>query len=266
MILDSADYPQYPCNIITGNPMHQKVNVFSLFFLILFLANPGKPNAAGNYDDLRRNLIRQIIDDVRSTSMYLNKTALDEQVMVAMSSVPRHLFVPKAYIRHAYENRPLPIGEGQTISQPYIVAIMTDLLNTKPSDRVLEIGTGSGYQAAVLAKLVTQVYTMEIIQSLQKSATQRLKNLGYTNVKTKLGDGYYGWEEHALFDAIIVTAAAGQVPPPLIKQLKPGGRMIIPVGGAFMTQFLMLIEKRIDGTVSTRQILPVRFVPLTGKH
>lgn len=242
------------------------INVFGLFFLFLLLVIPGKVDAAEQYDDLRRNLIRQIIDDVRRTSRYLKKTALDEQVMIAMSSVSRHLFVPKAYMRQAYENRPLPIGEGQTISQPYIVAIMTDLLNIEPSDVVLEVGTGSGYQAAVLAELADQVYTIEIIKTLQKSATKRLKSLGYNNIETKLGDGYYGWEEHAPFDVIMVTAAAGQIPPPLIKQLKPGGRMIIPVGGAFMTQYLMLVEKRINGTVSTRQILPVRFVPLTRKH
>lgn len=246
--------------------MLRTIHVFGLFFLILVLATPWKLDATENHDDLRRNLIRQIIDDVRSTSMYLNKTALDEQVMIAMSSVPRHSFVPKAYRRLAYANRPLPIGEGQTISQPYIVAVMTDLLHIQPSDVVLEIGTGSGYQAAVLAELANQVFTIEIIKNLQKSAAERLKRLGYTNVETKLGDGYYGWEEHAPFDAIMVTAAAGQIPPPLIQQLKPGGRMIIPVGGAFMTQYLMLVEKRLDGTVSTRQILPVRFVPLTGKH
>lgn len=242
------------------------VNVFSLFVLVLFLVNPGELDAAENYDDQRLNLIREITDDVRSTSMYLNKTTLDEQVMNAMSSVPRHLFVPKAYIRHAYKNRPLPIGEGQTISQPYIVAIMSDLLNIKSSDIILEIGTGSGYQAAVLSELARQVYTIEIIETLQESATERLKRLGYTNVETRLGDGYYGWQEHAPFDAIMVTAAANQIPPPLIKQLRPGGRMIIPVGGAFMTQYLILVEKRVDGTVSTRQILPVQFVPLTGKH
>jgi len=242
------------------------INVFGLFFLILLLSTPGKVDSAQNYDDLRRNLIRQIIDDVRSTSRYLKKTSLDEQVMIAMSSVPRHSFVPNAYKRHAYENRPLPIGEGQTISQPYIVAIMTDLLNLKSSDVVLEVGTGSGYQAAVLAELTSKVYTIEIIKTLQKSAAKRLKSLGYNNIETKLGDGYYGWQMHAPFDAIMVTAAAGQIPPPLIKQLKPGGRMLIPVGGAFMTQFLMLVEKRINGTVSTRQILPVRFVPLTRKH
>lgn len=242
------------------------VNVFSLIFLILYLAIPGKIEAAENFDDLRRNLIRQIIDDVRSTSMHLGKTALDEKVMIAMSSVPRHSFVPKTYMNLAYENRPLPIGQGQTISQPYIVAIMTDLLDVKPSDIVLEVGTGSGYQAAVLAKLAKQVYTIEIIKPLQRSAAERLTRLGYTNVETKLGDGYYGWHEHAPFDAIMVTAAAGQIPPPLIKQLKPGGKMIIPVGGAFLTQYLVLIEKRLDDTLSTRQILPVLFVPLTGKH
>ena len=143
IMMDLYD-PKKPSTFLQEYPMLRIVNVFSLFVLILFLANPGKLDAAGNYDDLRRNLIRQIIDDVRSTSMYLNKTALDEQVMTAMSSVPRHSFVPKAYIRNAYKNRPLPIGEGQTISQPYIVAIMTDLLNLKPSDIVLEVGTGSG--------------------------------------------------------------------------------------------------------------------------
>ena len=141
-----------------------------------------------------------------------------------------------------------------------------ELLALSPEDKVLEIGTGSGYQAALLAEIAEQVYTIEIIEPLYKSATKRLAGLGYSNVTTQLGDGYYGWPQHAPFDAIMVTAAAGQVPPPLIRQLKPGGKMIIPVGGAFMTQFLLLIEKRVDGTVSTRQILPVRFVPLTGEH
>ena len=246
--------------------MLRRIIVFFLFILILLLATPGTLDAAEHYEDLRRNLIGQIIDDVRSTSRYLKKTALDEQVMKAMSDVPRHLFVPKAYIQHAYENRPLPIAEGQTISQPYIVAIMTDLLNIKPADVILEVGTGSGYQAAVLAKLARQVYSIEIIKTLQRSSAERLQRLGYTNITTKLGDGYYGWQDYAPFDAIMVTAAAGQIPPPLIKQLKPGGKMVIPVGGAFMTQYLMLVEKNNNGTISTRQILPVRFVPLTGKH
>ena len=180
--------------------------------------------------------------------------------MEAMTRVPRHKFVPDTLIPYAYNNQPLPIGEGQTISQPYIVAIMTDLLGIKSSDVVLEIGTGSGYQAAVMAELAEQVYTIEIIEPLYKSATKRLAGLSYGNITTRLGDGYYGWPEHAPFDAIMVTAAAGQVPPPLIRQLKPEGKMIIPVGGAFMTQFLILIEKRADGSLSTRQILPVPLV------
>jgi protein-L-isoaspartate(D-aspartate) O-methyltransferase len=246
--------------------MLRRIIVFFLFILALLLGTPGTLDAAEHYEDLRRNLIRQIIDNVHSTSRYLKKTALDEQVMNAMFDVPRHLFVPKEYIQHAYENRPLPIGEGQTISQPYIVAIMTDLLSIKPTDVILEVGTGSGYQTAVLAKLSRHVYTIEIIKTLQRSSAERLKRQGYTNITTKLSDGYYGWQDYAPFDAIMVTAAAGQIPPPLIKQLKPGGKMVIPVGGAFMTQYLMLVEKNINGTISTRQILPVRFVPLTGKH
>ena len=238
----------------------------AIVFLILLFSPLCRVESADQYAHLRKKLIRQIESDVRATSSYLNKKALDSRVMKAMATVPRHKFVPDRFIPHAYDNRPLPIGEGQTISQPYIVAIMTDLLKIKPFDVVLEIGTGSGYQAAVLGELVEQVYTIEIIEPLQKSATKRLADLGYSNVTTQLGDGYYGWPEHAPFDAIMVTAAAGQVPPPLIRQLKPGGRMVIPVGGAFMTQFLLLIEKRVDGSLSTRQILPVRFVPFTGEH
>ena len=238
----------------------------AIVFLILLFTPPGRVESADKYAYLRKNLIKQIESDVRATSRYLNKKALDNRVMEAIATVPRHKFVPYMYISHAYNNRPLPIGEGQTISQPYIVAIMTDLLKIKPFDVVLEIGTGSGYQAAVMAELAEQVYTIEIIEPLHKSATKRLADLGYSNVTTQLGDGYYGWPEHAPFDAIMVTAAAGQVPPPLIRQLKPKGKMVIPVGGAFMTQFLLLIEKRADGSLSTRQILPVRFVPFTGEH
>ncbi len=237
--------------------------VLKICFLVLLLSHPV---AADDYAALRKNLVERIAADVRATSFYLDKTVLDERVMQAMNKVPRHKFVPPQYRHYAYLNRPLPIGEGQTISQPYIVAIMTDLLKINPTDSILEIGTGSGYQAAVLAELAKQVYSIEIIESLQTSAAKRLANLGYANVKTKLGDGYFGWEEHAPFDAIMVTAASGQIPPPLIAQLKPGGKMMIPVGGAFLTQYLILIEKRADGTVSTRQILPVLFVPLTGKH
>ena len=192
--------------------------------------------------------------------------ALDEDVMRALGTVERHEFVPARQKPFAYENRPLPIGHGQTISQPYIVAMMTDLIEPGHDDIVLEIGTGSGYQAAILAKLVQRVYSIEIIKPLADEATARLARLGYANVTTKLGDGYYGWEEHAPFDAIVVTAASSHIPPSLVQQLRPGGRMIIPVGGQFMTQQLLLLEKTEDDEIITRQIAPVLFVPLTGKH
>ncbi len=190
--------------------------------------------------------------------------ALNEEVLRSLGTVERHEFVPTRQQPFAYENRPLPIGHGQTISQPYIVALMTDLIEPGRDFVVLEIGTGSGYQAAILAKLVTHVYSIEIIEALTDEATARLARLGYDSVTTRLGDGYHGWEEHAPFDAIVVTAAASHVPPALIQQLRPGGRMIIPVGGRFMTQQLLLIEKNDDDEIITRQIAAVRFVPLTG--
>jgi protein-L-isoaspartate(D-aspartate) O-methyltransferase len=214
----------------------------------------------------RAELIAEIEDDVRATALHLGKDALDPRVLEALGRVPRHEFVPEPQRRFAYENRPLPIGHGQTISQPYIVAIMTDLIGPEPDHRVLEIGTGSGYQAAVLAKLVDAVYTIEIIEPLGRSGKARLEGLGYENVSVRTGDGYYGWPEAGPFDAIVVTAAASHVPPPLLDQLKPGGRMIIPVGSRFLTQELLLIEKEADGRIRTRQLLPVRFVPLTGGH
>ena len=187
-------------------------------------------------------------------------------VMNAMGEVPRHEFVRFEDRHRAYLNHPLPIGYGQTISQPYIVALMTDLLNLEPGDTVLEIGTGSGYQAAVLDALGAKVYTIEIIQELGRQAEKRLQRLDYGDVQTKIGDGYYGWPEAAPFDGILVTAAASHIPPPLIEQLKPGGRMVIPVGPQFTVQQLVLITKNQDGTVETRILLPVSFVPLTGKH
>ena len=187
-------------------------------------------------------------------------------VLDSIRTVPRHRLVPTGQRRYAYANRPLPIGYGQTISQPYIVALMTDLLEPDADDVVLEVGTGSGYQAAVLAELVEHVYTIEIIEALAERAAADLAALGYDNVTTRLGDGYYGWEDHAPFDSIIVTAAASHVPPPLIAQLKPGGRMVIPVGASFMTQLLLLIEKTPAGEIVTQQIAAVRFVPLTGGH
>jgi len=186
---------------------------------------------------------------------------IEDSVMTVMGQVPRHQFVPDSQRKNAYQNRPLPIGYSQTISQPYIVALMTDLLGLEPDQTVLEIGTGSGYQAAILAELVARVFTIEIIPELGREAGQRFQRLGYDNIEPRVGDGYYGWSEHGPFDAIIVTAAASHIPPPLVQQLKPGGRMIIPVGGQFMVQQLTLVEKLADGAVLTRQILPVRFVP-----
>ncbi|MCP5446421.1 MAG: protein-L-isoaspartate(D-aspartate) O-methyltransferase [Chromatiaceae bacterium] len=211
-------------------------------------------------------MIREIESDVRETSRYIDKRELDPRVMQVLALLPRHLFVAEDQRRYAYENRPLGIGHGQTISQPYIVALMSDLLRPDSGHRILELGTGSGYQAAVLAHLSAEVFTIEIVEPLGKEAAERFSKLGYANVETRIGDGYYGWEEHAPFDSIIVTAAASHVPPPLIAQLKPGGRMVIPVGGGFQVQKLMLIEKTEDGGIETRQILPVRFVPLTGSH
>ena len=192
--------------------------------------------------------------------------AISPAVIAAMGRVERHEFVPEALRHRAYEDRPLPIGYGQTISQPYIVALMTDLLEPAPGARLLEVGTGSGYQAAVLAELGLEVYTIEIVPELGEQAAARLKRLGYGTAATRVGDGYNGWPEGAPFDGIVVTAAADHVPPPLIAQLKPGGRMVIPVGPAFMVQQLVLVTKAKDGTLRTRQLLPVRFVPLTGRH
>ena len=214
----------------------------------------------------RAALLREIESDAKDTASATGRERFDAHVMAALGEVPRHRFVPAAAQAQAYDNRPLDIGYGQTISQPYIVALMTDLLQPKPGDKVLELGTGSGDQAAVLAELVQHVYSIEIVAPLAQAADARLSELGYRNVSVKTGDGYYGWPEHAPFDAIVITAAAASIPPPLVQQLKPGGRMVIPVGAPFTVQTLMLVEKRADGTVGTRQLLPVRFVPLTGKR
>jgi len=205
---------------------------------------------------------RAMVEQIRKTARVA--APIDDRVLAAMARVPRHAFVPPAQSTEAYDNRPLSIGYGQTISQPYIVALMTALADPKPSDRVLEIGTGSGYQAAVLAQLAGHVHSIEIIEPLAAQASQRLRT--YRNVRTRVGDGYYGWKEAAPFDAIVVTAAADSVPPPLVAQLKPGGRMVIPVGTSFFTQSLLLVTKDARGRVRTQSILPVRFVPLTGQH
>jgi protein-L-isoaspartate(D-aspartate) O-methyltransferase len=214
----------------------------------------------------RAGMVSEIEEDLKLTSGRVGKKALSQCVLDALLNVLRHEFVPEHLKRNAYENRPLPIGYGQTISQPYIVGIMTELLDVNKESLVLEVGTGSGYQAAILAHCVKQVYTMEIIGELGEEAKPRLQRLGYQNIEVRIGDGYYGWKEHAPFDAIIVTAAANNIPPPLIEQLKPGAKMVIPVGSPFMTQYLMLVEKGDDGKITTKQLLPVAFVPLTGGH
>ena len=242
-------------------------NSFVLLTLgVLVLLLDSSVQAQDQYAMARQAMIRDIEADVRLTSSHINKKELDPKVMDAMRKVPRHEFVPRQVRDIAYENRPLPIGYGQTISQPYIVALMTDLLEPKPQQKVLEVGTGSGYQAAILAELVAEVYTIEIIEPLGNEARERLKRLNYRNVHVRIGDGYYGWKEHGPYDGIVVTAAASHIPPPLIQQLKPGGRMVIPVGSRFMVQQLVLVEKDAKGKLTTRQILPVRFVPLTGEH
>ena len=238
------------------------MKVLTCFLLLVSMATSAEEATytaarAAMVEELR--LYAQILDDP-------DEARISDAVMASMNTVKRHELVPQSERRFAYENRPLPIGYGQTISQPYIVALMTELVEPDADDVVLEVGTGSGYQAAILAELVDHVYSIEIIEALATRAKQDLLRLGYKNVTTKLGDGYYGWEEHGPFDSIVVTAAAGHVPPPLIEQLKPGGRMVIPVGSRFMTQTLLLIEKTENGEVITRQFGAVRFVPLTGKH
>lgn len=188
----------------------------------------------------------------------------DKKVLEAMGKIPRHLFVDTNLRDRAYADHPLPIGEGQTISQPYVVALMTDALKLKPADRALEIGTGSGYQAAVLAEIVKEVFTIEIRKSLADKADTRLKDLGYGNIKVKYADGYFGWEEFGPFDAIIITASANHIPPPLIKQLKEGGRLIIPLGSTVYYQTLTLATKK-KGEITLEQMGPVAFVPMTGE-
>ena len=216
------------------------------------------------YAEERRALLAEIQGDAAQTADATGRARFSTRVMGAMDAVPRHRFVPAHSIGSAYANRPLAIGHGQTISQPYIVALMTELLEPEPGDVMLEVGTGSGYQAAVLAQLVARVHTIEIVAPLAESATARLRTLGYQNVEVKKGDGYYGWPEHAPYDGIIVTAAASSIPPPLVAQLKPGGRMVIPVGAPFHTQDLILLRKDAKGRVTTTSVLPVAFVPLTG--
>ncbi len=225
---------------------------FALAFLLLLLTgNALAEEEALIYKNARDRMVRTQIK---------SRGISDPATLRAMESVPRHLFVPETSVPDAYDDRPLPIGYGQTISQPYIVAYMTEIVQPKPQQRILEIGTGSGYQAAILAETGVSVYTVEIIPELAKNASERLSRLGYGGIQVKSGDGYFGWEKYAPYDAIVVTAAAEYIPPPLLAQLKDGGRMVIPVGSPFFVQTLMLVEKHGKETV-THSLMPVRFVP-----
>ncbi|MDX1696661.1 MAG: protein-L-isoaspartate(D-aspartate) O-methyltransferase [Thiohalobacterales bacterium] len=213
-----------------------------------------------------KRMIQDIEREVGFTAGMIGRQELDPRVMEAVKKVPREEFVPVESRGYAYENGPLPIGHGQTISQPYIVALMTDLLEPEPDHVVLEVGTGSGYQAAILSLLVERVYSIEIVEPLARAARARLRRLGYGNIEIRVADGYHGWAEHAPFDGIVVTAAAPVIPEPLVEQLKPGGRLVIPVGQPYSYQELMLVEKSEDSQVKTKDVLGVAFVPLTGKH
>ncbi|MEW6162080.1 MAG: protein-L-isoaspartate(D-aspartate) O-methyltransferase [Nitrospirota bacterium] len=224
-------------------------------FLLLFFQSPCDLSASDPYLQKRQAMVE---NDIKGRGIK------DKRVLEVMGKIPRHLFVDEYLRGRAYADYPLPIGEGQTISQPYVVALMTEALMLRPTDRVLEIGTGSGYQAAVLAEIVKEVYTIEIRKSLADMAAKRLKDLGYKNVKVKHADGYSGWEEYASFDAIIITAAANHVPPPLIKQLKEGGRLIIPLGSTVYYQVLTLVTKK-KGELDVEQMGPVAFVPMVGE-
>jgi protein-L-isoaspartate(D-aspartate) O-methyltransferase len=235
--------------------------------VVLFAIASGAAAAAAveEYAEAWAHML-EVVQELAQGTDVLENRELEPSVLETMRAVPRHEFVPEHVRDEAYDDRPLPIGYGQTISQPFIVALMTDLLNVDEDDVVLEIGTGSGYQAALLSPLAGRVYTIEIVPELGRRAAKLLDRLGYDNIQTRVGDGYYGWPEAGPFDAIVVTAAAGQIPPSLIAQLEPGGRMVIPIGSAFFQQQLMVVEKKTDGSISTRQLLPVRFVPLARQE
>jgi len=244
-------------SIPTGEaePMKIAIPLITIAGAVLSAALPPAMAADDPYHQKRTAMVREQIE---------GEGVSDRRVLAAMREVPRHHFVPPSYRHKAYEPYPLPIGEGQTISQPYIVGFMTQILRLKETDRVLEVGTGSGYQAAVAAKIAAEVYSVEILESLAARSRRTLSDLGFRNVVVRRGDGYYGWEEKGPFDAIIVTCAGGHVPPPLLRQLGNGGRMIMPVGGPFMTQNLVFIEKDARGAITHRNVLPVAFVRLLG--
>lgn len=233
----------------------EKIKVFFLIIVLILLLAPFYAVPSDIYEKKRQDMVKYDIEA---------RGIKDKKVLAAMLKVKRHLFVDPSLMDKAYNDHPLPIGEGQTISQPYIVALMTEALSLKGDERVLEIGTGSGYQAVILAEIVKEVYTIEINKNLYEMASKRLKELGYKNIKVKLGDGYQGWAEYAPFDAIMVTAAAKRIPEPLLEQLKEGGRLIIPLGSTLFHQELTLIRKE-KGKFIKKEICGVRFVPMTGE-
>jgi len=235
--------------------MRRYLAVLALFLVVLLQFLGASYGAEDKYEEKRREMVQ---NDLAGRGIE------DDRVLNAMLKIPRHLFVPDLERWAAYSDHALPIGEGQTISQPYVVALMTEALELKPGDRVLEIGTGSGYQAAVLAEITADVYTIEIRETLAKDAEKLLQDLGYKNISIKHADGYFGWKEHAPFDAIIITAAANHIPPPLIKQLKEGGRLILPLGSTTYYQMLTIGTKK-NGKLKLKQIAAVAFVPMIGE-
>jgi protein-L-isoaspartate(D-aspartate) O-methyltransferase len=230
------------------------------WLMVALMAPADCTSADPPQDSLQRARLAMVADQIAARGVK------DARVLDAMRAVPRHEFVPAAIREDAYGDSPLPIGHGQTISQPYIVALMTELARPTPSARALEVGTGSGYQAAVLSRLVARVFSVELVDPLAQSAASTLRRLGYANVTVRSGDGYLGWPDEAPFDIILVTAAPEEVPPALVAQLKPGGRLIVPVGRVWDVQDLQLIEKDATGRISTRSVIPVRFVPMVKKR
>jgi protein-L-isoaspartate(D-aspartate) O-methyltransferase len=261
--LAGALFARFAAEVHPRWPSARTMAVLLAALFLLAVTHAGPTAARDPHSAQRANMVAEIAKIARETGDATGRPSLSEAVMAAMGRVPRHRFVPYHQEVSAYKNRALPIGEGQTISQPFLVALMTDLLDPKPGDIVLEVGTGSGYQAAILAELVAKVYTIEIVEPLAKRAIKRLEELGYRNVEVRIGDGYNGWPEAAPFDSIVVTAAPADIPKPLIDQLKPGGRMVIPSGRSHDSQHLLVVAKEPDGTSTTKRTLPVRFVPLT---
>ena len=259
---DAFPAPRSPMTGSRSGRRAPRMAILLSALVVLAITGAGPSVAQDRHSAQRARMVTDIAAMARETGGITGRPRLGEAVMTAIGRVPRHRFVPLAQEGLAYENRPLPIGEGQTISQPFLVALMTDLLDPKPGDIVLEVGTGSGYQAAVLGELVAKVYTIEIMEPLGRRAMQVLVQLGYRNVEVRIGDGYNGWPDAAPFDSIVVTAAPAEIPRPLVDQLKPGGRMVIPAGRSAERQDLLLVEKQPDGSSVTKRLLPVRFVPL----